>query len=153
MSKFRKAKGIPWAVLRLRQFFCWPVPNTLYLAWDGTIYFLSVTHPPTLAGYVEDHENEHLRQQAEHGKWRFLWRYCTSQKWRAKFEAEAFAAGEITAGLITPRKAAGKICNDYFLSLPPLTVLGYIDERFKGENHNGSDTQPQEEIPSSGENS
>lgn len=39
------------------------------------------------------HEQRHIEQAQEHGRWRQGWRYVTSQRWRIWYEAEAYLAG------------------------------------------------------------
>jgi hypothetical protein len=38
-----------------------------------------------------EHEKIHLRQQAEVGWTKWIWRYLTSRKWRLNYEAEGYA--------------------------------------------------------------
>lgn len=42
--------------------------------------------------FILDHEMCHVRQMKQDGYFRWMWRYAVSKKWRAKYEAEAYAA-------------------------------------------------------------
>jgi hypothetical protein len=52
--------------------------NTIYLKYPDRQWDLA-------------HELTHIRQQKKYGRFTFYWRYVTSRKWRAEFEAEAYA--------------------------------------------------------------
>lgn len=82
----------------------------------GTIYTPNGERPsPALYA----HEWHHVAQSRRDGLLRFAARYILSQRWRVRYEAEAYHIGGTELG-----DAVDHILDGYFITLRPATVYG-----------------------------
>lgn len=61
------------------------------------IIYHPASMPPRLFPGLVAHETVHIWQQESTGKWRFLWRWFTSKRFRLAVEAEGIAAEILAA--------------------------------------------------------
>jgi hypothetical protein len=78
-------------MLKTKPFWLSPfVGNLVWVTIYPNIYYPEGINP-NLEPEIIAHENVHLKQQNDYGKWRWLWRYLTSKSFRLDQEAKAIA--------------------------------------------------------------
>ena len=124
-----------WLGLFVQAIRVFPVFRRRYLTEYVTVSVVTSTiytpdgEPPGPGTIV--HERHHIAQRNRDGLVRFALRYLGSQRWRVRYEAEAYRAGGTPLDV-----AVDSILEGYFIFLRPATVYA-IAQRVYTEAHHG----------------